>query len=626
MAAGKPKKSASRRTALVVLGMHRSGTSALTGVLSHLGCDLAKTLQPGDRNNPRGYFESVQFYTINDALMTSAASSWDDWNEINPAWYDSPRHDEFVAKAADVLTQEYGESGFFLMKDPRICRLLPIWQSALQKYKATPLYVTIHRHPNDVAKSLSMRDGWSLGRGLLVWLRNVLDAEAASRGGRRVFVRYESLLADWQTTVQQIADGLKIGWPVRLESASPAIATFLEPDLRRQRASDGPERNMVFVQGWVAEVFSILNRWSEAGEDKSDHARLDAIRAAFSAAAPLMSALLSDMDQDTKEAAQVSVALTARAAAEARLSELEQVLSSTQAELGRSHSGLGEAQSAASAAQQALSTLRIEHQTLQTELQATQRDRSALSERLQSLETALTDSRKAAADLEGRLHHAESAVVQRGQEADDLWAESRVLKDALSARIQSLETALTDSQKAAADLESRLHHAESAVVQRGQEADDLRAEVDAHRTLLTQSEADREAALAALTDKTANNQALVKEFHIDRSGLVEELEKLETALMRSRAVETVNQTRLNEAVAKVEAAERERISLLGEQDRMSAEIASLTSRLNAGLAEADAALMQRITALEQNIAALVNSTSWKVTAPLRRLSRVLGRG
>lgn len=59
------------RIALIVLGMHRSGTSALAGVLAQMGCDLPQDLMPSTAFNPRGHFESLQVYHLNDAILAS---------------------------------------------------------------------------------------------------------------------------------------------------------------------------------------------------------------------------------------------------------------------------------------------------------------------------------------------------------------------------------------------------------------------------------------------------------------------------------------------------------------------------------------------------------------------------
>ena len=83
---------------IVVLGMHRSGTSAVAGTLTKLGGAAPKHLLTADSGNPRGYFESVAFMEFHDELLASAGSCWHDWRLFNPGWYTK----RFVSKASCV--------------------------------------------------------------------------------------------------------------------------------------------------------------------------------------------------------------------------------------------------------------------------------------------------------------------------------------------------------------------------------------------------------------------------------------------------------------------------------------------------------------------------------------------
>src|SRR6516164_8769546 len=73
--------------AVIVLGMHRSGTSAVTRVVSLLGADLPKNLLPPSLTNELGYWESSDLMTIHDELLSSGGSKWDDWRAFNQDWY-----------------------------------------------------------------------------------------------------------------------------------------------------------------------------------------------------------------------------------------------------------------------------------------------------------------------------------------------------------------------------------------------------------------------------------------------------------------------------------------------------------------------------------------------------------
>src|ERR1700686_2628559 len=82
-------------TALVVLGMHRSGTSALAGMLHHLGVALGERLMPASPDNPRGYWEHSEIVDADQRLMASLGWAWDDIRPL-PAGFER----EAAAQAA----------------------------------------------------------------------------------------------------------------------------------------------------------------------------------------------------------------------------------------------------------------------------------------------------------------------------------------------------------------------------------------------------------------------------------------------------------------------------------------------------------------------------------------------
>src|SRR5580700_2050913 len=81
--------SSPKRQAILVLGMHRSGTSAVGGVISALGVAGPKTLMRPNRYNSRGHVESTPLTAAHDELLASAGSRWDDWWQFNPRWFHS---------------------------------------------------------------------------------------------------------------------------------------------------------------------------------------------------------------------------------------------------------------------------------------------------------------------------------------------------------------------------------------------------------------------------------------------------------------------------------------------------------------------------------------------------------
>ena len=269
------------KAAVIVAGMHRSGTSALTRVLASLGCTLPKTLMEPNEYNTEGYWESAAVAALNDAILESAGSTWDDWEPFNPEWRSSPVAETFRDRAQRVLEDEFGDSRLFVLKDPRACRLLPFWTEALATFGADAHVVLPIRNPLEVADSLRERDTIDPSVGLLLWLRNVLEAEAASRALPRAFVRFEDLLRNWQPLAEVLGRDLGLGWPRRSTAATLEIEGGLKPSARHQVREDSAVLDNPELSRWVESTFEILDRWTRGGEEPADRGSLDAVRAAF---------------------------------------------------------------------------------------------------------------------------------------------------------------------------------------------------------------------------------------------------------------------------------------------------------------------------------------------------------
>ena len=290
MPSPKSKKTPAR-TCLVILGMHRSGTSALGGLLNLLGCDMPRRAIGGEGANPKGYFESAPLNKLNNEILASAGSAWDDWLPFNPEWEHSPTAVGFRRRADEILAGEYDESSFFFFKDPRNCRLFGFWRARLEAAGCRPLIISTLRNPWEVAQSLHSRDGLPVEYGLLLWLRHVLDAEAAGRDLPRFHTSYEQVLTNWSGLATRAAEELGIAWPRALASVAGDIEAFLEVGLRHFSADEARWQSNPLVSDWVREAYEILSRWVQQGEDKADHVRLDRLRATLDAAGPAFAQL-----------------------------------------------------------------------------------------------------------------------------------------------------------------------------------------------------------------------------------------------------------------------------------------------------------------------------------------------
>lgn len=246
------------RSALIILGMHRSGTSALGGVLARLGVQTPASLMQGDVDNPKGYYESAALTDFNDRLLATAGGSWEDWTAWDASWLDSEAGAQCREELRDLLIKDYGETEFFLVKDPRICRLLPLWIPVLRELGVQPRVIIPLRDPREVAASLSSRSRLTVPttNAKLSWLRHVLDSVAGTSEVPRVFTRYEDLLEDWRAQVDTIAVGLGVSWPAPPEGVIEAVETFLEPGLRHHRMAVSPQATPDPVDAWAGRAYA----------------------------------------------------------------------------------------------------------------------------------------------------------------------------------------------------------------------------------------------------------------------------------------------------------------------------------------------------------------------------------
>ncbi len=147
-----------RKYAILVLGMHRSGTSAVTRILNLLGAELPTDLMPPRDDNELGFWESSELKSIHDKLLAHVDSSWDDPGPLPSGWLESPSVADFREEIGSFLERSFGHARLAVIKDPRICRFVPLWIDALQECGTEPVAVLTIRNPLEVAASLKLRN------------------------------------------------------------------------------------------------------------------------------------------------------------------------------------------------------------------------------------------------------------------------------------------------------------------------------------------------------------------------------------------------------------------------------------------------------------------------------------
>lgn len=561
------------RSAVIVLGMHRSGTSALAGVLSLLGCDTPATLLAPNQNNEKGYFESSKLYRLHTDLFASAATQWDDWLPMPAGWFDGPRAVEFHERAVETVSAEFGQSSLFLIKDPRICRLVPFWEGVLAEEGVTPRYVLTHRNPLEVAASLRKRDGLSTGHGLLIWLRHVLEAEHGTRGQPRCFTSFVKLMTNWAGVAEQIQTSIGLNLPRFTLGVAPEVDAFLEGSLRHHHEASEKVLNNPMLSSWVRDTYAILERWVAEGEASDDHARLDEIRAAFNASGPAFAEVIqSGRSRAESLSGELGKLKEEQASVATRMDELrvggarrEETANQLREELAQAKTRIVDLEEAAGSSEVAKAAQSSELEELRREL----------AQREAALEKGSRDAEKAHNALE--TLRAEVAIQEQAH------AEKLSERDRLFERLQGAH----DTQAVELDeLRRMLARREGALDQSSREADELRRSLEALRT----EHGVREAAHSA---QLAERDRALERLEKARDAQSAELEELRHRLSQEQSALEQRSHEADETHKALEALQAE----LAERDLAHTE---LQRAHEAAVAEA-AALRESLSAAETRL-------------------------
>jgi hypothetical protein len=215
-----------------VLGMHRSGTSAVTRVVNLLGVPIgrAERLMVAREDNPAGFWEHVGLMHVNDALLARLGGSWDAPPDHAPDAVDLA---DLVARARDEFNATYDGDGF-VYKDPRVSVLLPFWRAVLGE-RATVAIVVL-RNPLDIAQSLLHRNQLAVSYSLALWehyLRVLLRDVA---GMPLLVVDYDALVDSPASTTDALRSFLRAHDELRGGADEAAIGAFLADGMRHSRS------------------------------------------------------------------------------------------------------------------------------------------------------------------------------------------------------------------------------------------------------------------------------------------------------------------------------------------------------------------------------------------------------
>jgi hypothetical protein len=510
-----------QRDGFLVLGMHRSGTSALTGTLMRLGAAGPRTPMVGRPDNLKGHWESIPLIAFHDELLASAGSVWHDWRPFNADWYGTPVASQFKARAKELLASEFGNSPVFVLKDPRICRFIRFWLEIFAEEGITPRLLMPVRNPLEVAHSLKTRDGMSLNLGLLLWLRHTLDAEGASRQSVRSLLMWDRFLADWRPETARMAAELGVRWPRLSDRTAMEVDGFLAPELRHERQTSSALETHPDVHDWVRAAFDAMSELSHNPGSNSARAVLDDVRARFETAAQLFGRALATIEADAS--AHRGALDLERAAHAATLAALDaarlQFLTELEAERARCAALQAEAAQAGAEAETraaAHAALQAAHEALTAELARQKESREADLARLTQELAAVQQGRQ---ELEGQFDALSAELAERRAEQERLLAATQA--EAAQARAEAqaaLDRAEQLYEQTLADMVRALQDAELAQADQSASHASIVAQLHAQAGTLSARLTDVEMDSARKASELLRNQQEItqlRQHHLD---------------------------------------------------------------------------------------------------------------
>jgi hypothetical protein len=275
------------RNLVLVVGVGRSGTSLLTGILGQVGFHVPQPEVEADDTNPRGFSEPRWVVDFHKRLLRARRVTV---NDARPQAFEKTGNaaadDDVYTELREWLGVQMQQADQVVVKDPRTGWFLPLWTRASSDLGAEAGFVTMLRHPAEILASAAKSYGdWQKPASrAAAWINVTLETERATRGGKRAFVRYEDLMADWPRELRRMGELLEIpsltGDDLRTRFAQ--VDEFVDPALHRNRIRWEELAVPARVRDMAEEVWGLLQPLADPGGDNEDtRTRLDDARAAY---------------------------------------------------------------------------------------------------------------------------------------------------------------------------------------------------------------------------------------------------------------------------------------------------------------------------------------------------------
>ena len=267
-----------KKRVILVLGMHRSGTSSLTCALTTMGVNLGNNLLPPLAGvNPRGFFEDVEFLSLNVKILDFLKSDWHHLSPLQGNYITELASAGLLNEACKLVCRKFETTHLFGLKDPRIPKLLEFWKFVFDKCDISISYVICVRSPLAVADSLNHRDRLPEEKSLHLWLDHTLNSFSHTHSQDRVVVDYDRLLVAPRFELGRISKHL--GLELKEDLAKTYISEFLDSSLRNSCRVLDEGIDFRSITSLVRRTYSISLSAASDQVDINDHSFLAATTA-----------------------------------------------------------------------------------------------------------------------------------------------------------------------------------------------------------------------------------------------------------------------------------------------------------------------------------------------------------
>jgi hypothetical protein len=245
---------------IVVTGVPRSGTSAITRGLKVLGVNLGTSLEPADSGNEKGYFEDSDINNLNYGFLKLLFERPDYAILVDLKKIPQEVADTFKISAKVFIEKRLDEYDIFGLKDPFMSKVLPLWKDIFAETGANISYVIPCRNPISVARSINKRANIDYIIAYYIWFSGMLSSLVYLAGEKVVFVDYDDMLTDPKKQLQRISEYLSLTFDPNGLEFLEFSGKFLEESLRHGRFSIEDLESNTEVPPKIVEFYKLLRR------------------------------------------------------------------------------------------------------------------------------------------------------------------------------------------------------------------------------------------------------------------------------------------------------------------------------------------------------------------------------